>query len=127
MCGLLDLIGTPWQASGPAALSALASRGPDDAGVIEEGGVFLGHQPMKSDDGRLAIVFFNGEIYNFRALRRELEAAGQRFLTSSDTEVILAGYRVWGQGLVKRLDGMFAFVLWDAPARWFGFDATLPR
>jgi asparagine synthase (glutamine-hydrolysing) len=72
-----------------------------------------GDQPMISDDERLALVF-NGEIYNFHALRRDLEACGHVFRTASDTEVILHGYRQWGQRCVERLDGMFAFALHDA-------------
>jgi asparagine synthase (glutamine-hydrolysing) len=86
--------------------------------------VFLGHrrlsiidlatgaQPMQSSDGRFVIVF-NGEIYNFRELRDVLTAEGATFRTQSDTEVILEGYRRWGAGVVKRLHGMFAFVIWD--------------
>src|SRR5262249_43945148 len=62
-------------------------------------------------------VVFNGEIYNFRELRAELEALGHRFVTRSDTEVILHAHRQWGAAAVARLDGMFAFALWDAPGR----------
>jgi asparagine synthase (glutamine-hydrolysing) len=76
----------------------------------------LGHQPMASDDGRLQIVF-NGEIYNFRALRVELEARGCRFRSQSDTEVLLHGWREWGFGLLDRLRGMFAFALHDTQRR----------
>ena len=59
-------------------------------------------------------IVFNGEIYNFRELRKELEADGERFASQSDTEVILAAYRVWGESCLTRLGGMFAFALWDA-------------
>src|SRR5215510_511624 len=105
-------------------LDSIAHRGPDAAGEWREGDVFLGHrrlsiidlatgdQPMQSSDGRYVIVF-NGEIYNFVELRNVLTAAGATFRTRSDTEVILEGYRRWGSGVVKRLHGMFAFVIWD--------------
>jgi len=107
---------------------ALAHRGPDGAGVWTDHGVGLGHrrlsiidlagspQPMHSADGR-AVIVFNGEIYNFRALRRELEQAGFTFRTSGDTEVILAAYQRWGVNCLSRLDGMFAFALFDREKR----------
>lgn len=105
-------------------LDEIAHRGPDAAGEWCEGGVFLGHrrlsiidlatghQPMHSVDGRYVIVF-NGEIYNFIELRKLLTDDGATFRTSSDTEVILEGYRRWGSGVVTRLHGMFAFLIWD--------------
>lgn len=103
---------------------ALAHRGPDGSGEHLEPGLGLAHrrlaivdlaggaQPMATEDGRIRIVF-NGEIYNHAALRRELEAAGHRFRTRSDTEAILLGWREWGVDCLARLDGMFAFALWD--------------
>ncbi len=106
-------------------------RGPDDEGLwIAQGGRVglghrrlaivdlspLGHQPMASGDGRFRVVF-NGEIYNFRALRAELEARGCAFRSQSDTEVLLHGWREWGLGLLDRLRGMFAFALHDAERR----------
>jgi asparagine synthase (glutamine-hydrolysing) len=104
----------------------LAHRGPDGNGVYVQGPVGLGHrrlaiidlspggrQPMGTDDGRLWITY-NGEIYNFAALRAELEAHGHRFRSQSDTEVILAAYRAFGVDCLTRLRGMFAFALWDA-------------
>ncbi|WJY18460.1 amidotransferase 1, exosortase A system-associated [Alteriqipengyuania flavescens] len=103
---------------------AIAHRGPDGAGVWTDHGIALGHrrlsiidlegspQPMLSADGR-AVIVFNGEIYNFRALRRELEKDGTRFLTDGDTEVILAAWQKWGEVCLSRLDGMFAFALYD--------------
>src|SRR4030095_1621545 len=106
------------------ALDTIAHRGPDAAGEWCEREVFLGHrrlsiidlatgdQPMQSSDGRYIIVF-NGEIYNFLELRDLLARDGAVFRTRSDTEVILEGYRRWGPGVVERLHGMFAFVIWD--------------
>jgi asparagine synthase (glutamine-hydrolysing) len=73
------------------------------------------HQPMVSDDGRLALTY-NGEIYNFRELRRELEGRGHRFRSSGDTEVILRGYEQWGDDVIRRIDGMFALGIWDGRA-----------
>ncbi|MEM6907717.1 MAG: XrtA/PEP-CTERM system amidotransferase [Pseudomonadota bacterium] len=107
---------------------ALVHRGPDGDGVWTAQGIGLGHQrlsvidlagspqPMLSADGR-AVITFNGEIYNYRALRRELEQAGARFETAGDTEVILAAWQRWGEGCLARLDGMFAFVLYDLEQR----------
>ena len=108
--------------------NALAHRGPDGSGVWTAPGVGLGHrrlsiidlegspQPMHSADDRHVIVF-NGEIYNFQALRRELEGQGARFRTEGDTEVILAAWERWGEDCVKHLDGMFAFALYDKAER----------
>jgi asparagine synthase (glutamine-hydrolysing) len=131
MCGLLALFGDSVPASLDVARRALESirhRGPDASGEWCEPGVFLGHrrlsiidlhtgqQPMHSSDGRYVIVF-NGEIYNYRELREELQRSGSRFCTKSDTEVILEGYRCWGRRVVERLNGMFAFAIWDRTAR----------
>jgi asparagine synthase (glutamine-hydrolysing) len=103
----------------------LAHRGPDGSGIWTASGVGLGHrrlaiidlvtgeQPMTSADGKLCVVF-NGEIYNFRELRAELEASGAIFRTNSDTEVILHGWRKWGAECVTHFNGMFAFALHDA-------------
>lgn len=101
-------------------------RGPDgrSAWVSPSGGCALGHarlkvidletgdQPMPNEDGAVQVVF-NGEIYNFRALRAELEALGHRFRTRSDTEVIAHGWEAWGDALPEHLDGMFALAVWD--------------
>ncbi len=104
---------------------AIAHRGPDGAGVWTAPGVGLGHrrlsiidleggaQPMHSRDGALTLTF-NGEIYNFRELRRELEAAGYAFQTNSDSEVILQGWHHWGVDCVQHFHGMFAFAIHDA-------------
>src|ERR1700758_4612947 len=74
------------------------------------------NQPFTDPDDRAALLF-NGEIYNYRELRAELEAAGAVFRTSSDTEVILHGYLHWGDDVVPRLNGMFAFAVWDRDRR----------
>ncbi|NOU32899.1 MAG: asparagine synthase (glutamine-hydrolyzing) [Polyangiaceae bacterium] len=114
-----------------AALRALDHRGPDSNGIYSDRGVVLGHtrlsildlspaghQPMASEDGDLVLVF-NGEIYNFVELREELIRRGATFRSRSDTEVILHGYRAFGERVVERLDGMFAFALWDRKNRKF--------
>jgi asparagine synthase (glutamine-hydrolysing) len=130
MCGIAGYLSTHPNARAalPAMTAALAHRGPDADGFHYDGPVGLGHrrlsvidlagsrQPLVSADGRTALVF-NGEIYNFRALRAELEALGHRFATQGDGEVILIGWRQWGAKLLDRLAGMFAFALWDRDRR----------
>lgn len=108
--------------------AALAHRGPDGEGCFVEQDVALGHrrlsvidletgaQPMANEDGSLVIVF-NGEIYNFAELRPELERRGHVFRTRSDTEVLLHLYEEHGPGMVERLNGMFAFAIWDRARR----------
>jgi len=133
MCGIAGIvhIETPKPVD-PARVErmcdAMVHRGPDGAGVWTGPGVGLGHrrlsiidlagspQPMLSADGR-AVIVFNGEIYNFVALRRELEQSGFTFRTSGDTEVILAAWQRWGTGCLDRLDGMFAFAIYDLEKR----------
>lgn len=132
MCGIVGIVGRGASAERARVLAArelMVHRGPDDAGIWEAPGVTLaarrlaiidlspaGHQPMVSDDGRFAIVF-NGEIYNYQALRTEL-ARTRRFRGNSDTEVLLHGYAAWGfRGLLDRIDGMFAFAIWDGAKR----------
>jgi asparagine synthase (glutamine-hydrolysing) len=100
-------------------------RGPDDEGVWVDRGIGLGmrrlsiidlstgHQPIHNEDRSIWIVF-NGEIYNFQALRAELEGCGHRFYTASDTEVIVHAYEQWGRDAIRRLRGMFGLALWDA-------------
>jgi len=107
---------------------ALVHRGPDGSGVWTAPGVGLGHrrlsiidlagspQPMHSADGR-AVIVFNGEIYNFGELRRELAGMGAQFKTEGDTEVILAAWQKWGVKCLDRLHGMFAFALYDQGTR----------
>ncbi len=124
MCGILLAVGDAFRSDFDAALAGLKSRGPDAREVLAHGSALLGHarlavididggrQPMTAADGRYAMVY-NGEIYNFAALRRELEAAGRAFATRSDSEVLLAGYLHWGEAVLARLDGMFAFAIHD--------------
>src|ERR687891_304880 len=108
--------------------ATLVQRGPDSSGVHVDGPVGLaarrlsiidletGDQPIANEDGSVVVVQ-NGEIYNFRALREELERAGHRFRTHGDTEVLVHGYEEWGLGFAERLRGMFAVAIWDAPRR----------
>ncbi|MDJ0642969.1 MAG: amidotransferase 1, exosortase A system-associated [Erythrobacter sp.] len=108
--------------------AVMAHRGPDGAGVWTDHGVGLGHrrlsiidlegspQPMHSADQR-AVIVFNGEIYNFRELRAELEKTGARFKTEGDTEVILEAWKRWGVDCLERLHGMFVFALYDLEKR----------
>ena len=107
-----------------AMTRSIVHRGPDDEGYYFEGALGLGfrrlsiidlgggHQPM-SDQAESVWVVFNGEIYNFPELRRELEAKGHVFCTSSDTEVIVHGYKQWGDEVLNRLNGMFGLAIWD--------------
>jgi asparagine synthase (glutamine-hydrolysing) len=129
MCGIVGTV-----RMGDLALVArmnqlMTYRGPDDSGLYEDGEVRFGHrrlsildlsaagqQPMQTDDGNLVITY-NGEIYNFQALRAELEKQGHRFHSGTDTEVILQAYRAWGVDCLSRLAGMFAFALWDRRQR----------
>jgi asparagine synthase (glutamine-hydrolysing) len=107
---------------------ALVHRGPDGAGMWADHHAALvhrrlsivdlagGHQPLSNEDAGIWVTF-NGEIYNHRNLRAELEAAGHRYRTRSDTETIVHAYEQWGDECVHRFRGMFAFALWDAPRR----------
>ena len=125
MCGILLTVGELFRREFDTALATLKSRGPDARETRSHGEALLGHarlavidiaggrQPMTAASGRLAMVY-NGEIYNFAALRRELEAAGHAFATHSDSEVLLTGYLQWGEAVVKKLDGMFAFAIHDS-------------
>jgi asparagine synthase (glutamine-hydrolysing) len=131
MCGIAGFVGE-FGAGGACArrevlermLSAITHRGPDDQGVLVEGEAAIGmrrlsiidlaggHQPLAGCDPRLNIVF-NGEIYNYRELKRELESRGHAFKTHSDTEAIVHAYEEFGPSCVERLRGMFTFALWD--------------
>jgi len=133
MCGIAGAISE--RPIDPCAVIAmrdqLVHRGPDDQGLwlAEDRRVCLGfrrlaivdlsseaNQPFISADGRYVIVF-NGEIYNFKSLRRDLEADGVTFRTQSDTEVLVESFRRWGESCVGRLSGMFAFAVWDSVDR----------
>lgn len=133
MCGIAGLYypGVPKPVE-PQRIKAmtdvLAHRGPDGSGVWTAPGIGLGHrrlsiidlaggaQPMATPEGD-AIVSYNGEIYNFQEVRAELEAKGARFLSNSDTEVLLHGWRAWGPAMLGKLNGMFAIALYDARAQ----------
>lgn len=134
MCGIVGAIprsvpsdGTEIERRIAAMTRALEHRGPDHRGVWNDGAAYLGaarlaildtgpagNQPMGKDHVQIVC---NGEIYNYRALRRELEAAGHAFFGQSDTEVILHGYLAWGADVLDRLRGMFALGIWDGHAR----------
>jgi asparagine synthase (glutamine-hydrolysing) len=128
MCGICGLAGHVNRDVVARMTARLAHRGPDDHGLFvdEQAGIGLGHrrlsiidlsaaghQPMFNDDRSLALVF-NGEIYNFRALREELIGRGHQFRSASDSEVILRLYEAEGVSAIDRLNGIFAFALWDA-------------
>jgi len=133
MCGIAGLFAREAHAQVDRDLlvrmrDRMVHRGPDGAGLWCDDGIGLAHrrlsvidvegspQPMHSPDGRAAIVF-NGEIYNYRALRSELAGLGHAFRTEGDTEVILAAWRQWGADCLARFDGMFAFALYDRERR----------
>ncbi|MGH8577913.1 MAG: asparagine synthase (glutamine-hydrolyzing), partial [Gammaproteobacteria bacterium] len=129
MCGIagrFNLDGRPAAAAEIIAMrDVMVHRGPDDEGLFLDGPVGLGHrrlsiidlaggrQPISNEDGTVTVIF-NGEIYNFLELRRELEARGHTLITRSDTEVIVHLYEELGAECVQRFRGMFAFALWDA-------------
>lgn len=127
MCGIAGIVNRADSQALAAMVRAMAHRGPDDHGtyVNEQQSCALGHtrlsiidtsraghQPMLSANGALAITY-NGEVYNYRDIRRELEASGDVFHTETDTEVVLRAYERWGADAVVRFRGMFAFAIWD--------------
>ena len=133
MCGIAVTVsfdGRPAEAGQLTRMAdVLRHRGPDDSGIVTWGPVGFafrrlsildlspaGHQPMDSRDGQLTIVF-NGEIYNYVELRRELEQLGHTFHTTGDTEVLLHAYQHWGRDCVSRFNGMWAFVIFDRVQR----------
>ena len=130
VCGIVDLSSSP--PIGADELDAMCKtiehRGPDGTRMMIRDSVAFGHtrlsvidtetgwQPIANEDGSVFVIL-NGEIYNFQELRKELEAAGHRFSTVSDTEVAVHLYEDDGPDFVKRLDGMFALAIWDEPNR----------
>jgi asparagine synthase (glutamine-hydrolysing) len=139
MCGIFGLfLNRPLTeadvALGRAGTVALTHRGPDGEGewIDGERGVFLGHrrlsiidlteasaQPMERGG---SVIAYNGEIYNFRDLRSELEGKGVDFRSSGDAEVLLQAWREWGERALDRFDGMFAFSIWDGEKAHFAVD-----
>ena len=130
MCGILAVVNPPDRPVDQEACrrgtTLMSHRGPDAQGhwVHPRGHIYLGHrrlsildlssaanQPMSGPSG--AVLVYNGEIYNFRQVRRDLETQGRSFTTTSDTEVLLAALETWGEEALERLRGMFSFVLWD--------------
>jgi len=133
MCGIAGLVDLNGERGADRGLlermtNTLAHRGPDGSGLHLEPGIGLGHrrlaiidlagghQPLANEDGSV-LVTFNGEIYNFQELARELTAAGHSFATHSDTEVIVHAWEEWGEDCVQRFNGMFAFAVWDRNRR----------
>src|SRR5918995_3271200 len=133
MCGIAGIVASDGLAPEDrtraiAMRDVITHRGPDDAGLFMDERAVLahrrlsivdlaaGHQPLANEDETIWIVF-NGEIYNHADIRPELESAGHRYRTRSDTETIVHAYERWGDACVERLRGMFAFAIWDAPRR----------
>jgi asparagine synthase (glutamine-hydrolysing) len=133
MCGIYGIVNLGGNTRrAPDALrrmgDAILHRGPDDSGSYEDGELLLGmrrlaiidvaggHQPIASEDGQVVAVC-NGEIYNFRELRKRLQAAGHRFATDSDSEVVVHGYEEYGDAFLGKLEGMFGLALWDRRRR----------
>ncbi len=133
MCGIAAIIGLDGRKVDTAALERMAfslqHRGPDDKGVYVNGSIGLGfrrlsildlspsgHQPKVSHDGK-GVLVFNGEIYNYIELREELRALGHHFESTGDTEVLLAAYSEWGKDCLPRLNGMWAFLIYDLEER----------
>lgn len=129
MCGIFGIVGHVPHEKAALCLDRLRHRGPDGAGMLDLGGCILGHrrlaildvsesgaQPMLSPCGRYAMVY-NGEVYNYRELRSDLEARGESFRTGTDTEVVLQAYAFWGPEMLHRLNGMWALAVWDRESR----------
>jgi asparagine synthase (glutamine-hydrolysing) len=128
VCGIAGVIGKPGEVVDSEDVhrmcQTIVHRGPDDEGILAQGAAGLGmrrlsiidvaggQQPIHNEDSTVWVVF-NGEIYNFQELRRELESRGHRFYTHSDTEVIVHLYEEMGADCVKKLRGMFAIALYD--------------
>ena len=130
MCGIAGVLNFDGSPVDPRALKrmtdAIAHRGPDGEGWYHDNGVGLGHrrlaiidlseagrQPMVTEDGRYALIY-NGEIYNFREIRCELEELGYKFRSNTDSEVLLNSWAEWGRDSLHKFNGMFAFAMWDS-------------
>src|SRR5450755_2823124 len=132
MCGIAGWYRRDGQPVAPSVIRAqcdtIVHRGPDDEGLFVDRDFGFGmrrlsvvdlaggHQPMRTADCRYTIIF-NGEVYNFKELRAELEVLGSQFRTRSDTEVVLQAFAAWGDAAWARLEGMFAAAIWDGQAR----------
>jgi asparagine synthase (glutamine-hydrolysing) len=133
MCGIVGIVSSPGRSPPGADIAhemnaAIRHRGPDDEGVYRDERALIGmrrlaiidieggHQPMRSADGNIVLAF-NGEVYNFRELRRELEALGRVFVTRSDAEAVLHAFAQWGENCFNHLHGMFAIAIWDRRER----------
>ena len=133
MCGITGILNLDGDPVAQTVLhemtAALVHRGPDAEGYFSDGALGLGHrrlaiidltaageQPMATEDGRL-VLSYNGEVYNFRELRSELESKGHSFRSRTDTEVVLRAFAEWGEEALERLNGMFALSLWDSERR----------
>jgi asparagine synthase (glutamine-hydrolysing) len=129
MCGIVGILhnggeGTPDRQVLETMMNAIAHRGPDEGGTYVQGPVALGHrrlsiidlasgqQPLYNEDGSVVVVY-NGEIYNYKALARELQEAGHQFRTNCDTEVVVHAWEEWGSSCIERFNGFFAFAIWD--------------
>src|ERR1700683_1676432 len=133
MCGIAGFWGPPDSALLAAMTASIRHRGPDDEGYFEDGVASLGfrrlsiidlergNQPVSMDEGRLQMVY-NGEVYNYRELRAELQRLGHAFLTACDTEVVLHAYAEWGTDCFRRFNGMWGLAILDerAPAARLG-------
>src|SRR5271154_4141452 len=138
MCGICGAIGIEESEVGEAVtrrmMQAIQHRGPDEDGILVAPSAALGmrrlsiidlpggHQPVFNEAGNVGVVF-NGEIYNFRQLRKTLEKRGHTFRTHSDTEVIVHSYEEWGERCPEHLRGMFAFAIWDGRGTHKGGEA----
>src|SRR5580704_7584046 len=133
MCGIVGIVAAPGgsapeEAVGHAMNAAITHRGPDDEGLYRDGQAMIGmrrlsiidlaggHQPVHNEDGSVQAIC-NGEIYNYRELRSELQGQGHSFYSRSDAEVIVHAYEEWGDDAFAHLDGMFGIALWDRRSR----------
>ena len=141
MCGFAGYIHSGAVMNHDEVIKAMADRiihrGPDDADYYVDGDISLGfrrlsiidleggRQPIFNEDGSL-VLMFNGEIYNYRILREDLIKKGHIFKTKTDSEVLIHGYEEYGKGLLKKLRGMFAFIIWDKTSKKL-FGALLTK